>query len=148
PPLERELRVAGRQILERAGDLEEEMGRALCFRNPARFVTLRTKKVSDPLSLGVAERRWTVVAAEALVGSVVAERPLDIDPIGRKALIQLVGHGAVAIAVIGARVPAEIPDVEACVSGFEGIHGPSDDRDPLIEAVLSLRCVEPWREPA
>src|SRR5206468_224859 len=142
PPLERELYVAGLQLLERAGDLEEEMGRALCFRNPARFVTLSTKKVSDPLSLGVAERRWMVLAAEALVRAVVADRPLDIDPIGREALIQLVGHGAVEIAVIRARVRAELPEVEACVTRFEGVHGPSDDLDPLIEAVVSLRFLE------
>ena len=78
----------------------------------------------------------------------MSDGPPDIDAIGRKPLIQPVGHRAVEVPVIGAGVRAELPKVEAGVARFERVHRPRDDLDALVEAVIALSLLELLREPA
>ena len=114
----------------------------------ARTVAVGAQQIRDPFALGILESRGAVFAAEALVGAVVADRPLDVNAIGRKALVQLVGHGAVEVAVIRARVRAELAEVEAGVARFERVHRPRDDLDALVEAVVALSLLQLLREAA
>src|SRR5438552_2100746 len=147
-PLERELRVARFQFLERARDLDEKMRRAHRLREATGALAVGAKQVRDTLALRVLKRRRFVLAAEALVGAVVSDRPLDVDAIGRKSLIELVGHRTVEVSVIRARVGAELPEVESSVARFERVHRPRDDLDALVEAVIALGLLELLREPA
>jgi len=117
-------------------------------RPPAGALAFGAEQVHDPFTLGLFERRGAVLAAKALVRAVVADRPLDVNPIGRKAPIQLVRHRAVEVAVIRARVRAELSEIEARVARLERVHRPRDDLDALIEAVIALRLLQLLREPA
>src|SRR2546427_3924116 len=137
-PLERELRVARFQFLERARDLDEKMRRAHRLGEAAGALAVGAKQERDTLALRIFERRRFVLAAKALVGAVVSDRPLDVDPIGRKSLVELVGHRTVEVSVVGARVGAELPEVEASVTRFERVHRPRDDLDALVEAMIAL----------
>src|SRR5207302_6104810 len=46
------------------------------------------------------------------------------------------------VAVVLARVRAELREVERRVARLERVHGPCDDLDALIEAVIALRLLE------
>ena len=111
-------------------------------------IALRPQEITDALALGVFERWRDVLSAQSLVGPVVADRPLHIDAIGGQSLVQLVGHGAVEIAVVRPRECAEFAEIEPGVACLERIHRPPDDLDALIEAVVTLRFLELLREPA
>src|SRR4051812_23413173 len=76
----------------------------------------------------------------------MADRPLHVDPVRREAGVELVGHRAVEITVVLARVGAELREIERRVAGLERIHRPRDDLDALIEAVIALRFLELARE--
>src|SRR5438552_19058336 len=112
------------------------------------MVAVGAQQVRDPFALGDLESRGAVFSAKTLVGSVVADRPLDVNAIRGKALVQLVGHRAVEVTVIRARVRAELAEVEARVARFERVHRPRDDLDALIEAMVALRLLQLLCEPA
>src|SRR6267378_5148946 len=98
------------------------MRRLLRLGDLARAIAVRAYEIGDPLTLRVLEGRRAVLAAKTFVGPVVADRPLDIDPVGGESLVQLVRHGAVEVSVIRARVGAELPEIEAGIARFEGVH--------------------------
>jgi len=145
-PLERQLRVACLELLERARDLHEKVRCAHRLAERAGAIAVGAKEVRDLLTLRVLERRRSVFTAKALVRAVVSDRPFDIDAIGWKTLVELVGHRAVEVSVIRARIRAELPEVEPRVARFERVHRPRDDLDALVEAVIALRLLELLRE--
>src|SRR5947207_9029825 len=79
PPFEPERGVPPLDVLEVRRDLDQQMGLAVRRILQRRPVAVSAQQVADALALRVVKCGRTVLAAQALVRAIHADRPLDVE---------------------------------------------------------------------